>query len=277
MDCLSTIFVEHNDIVSEVPCGKCAYCVTNRRSDWMFRIHHEMRDSQYPGYFITLTYSQKKVPRLKDGQLTLKFRHVQLFFKKVRKAGYYAKYVCVGEYGEGTSRPHYHVLLWTDMSVQDIERIWSKGHIDVGELTMASAMYTLKYIITKGVWPKDERRQKPRAQFSRGVGASYLGKNFLEGIQVHDYHVPEFGRLNLISYIDGVKVRLPRYYRNKIVPREKMKEEVLLCKAEREQERAKEHARLRAKGIKDVEAYQFGLRTELAKRIVSSVKHNQYL
>lgn len=274
MDCLGTVIVEHEGVAHEVPCGKCAFCTMNRRSDWMFRIHHEMRDQEYPGYFLTLTYSEKRVPRLKDGQLSLRFIHVQKFIKRLRKRGYYAKYVCVGEYGELTARPHFHMLLWSSVSPEECERIWEKGAIRFGTLTMASAMYTLKYIITKGVWSKDDRREAPRAQFSKGLGITYLGKNYLEGIQVQNYHVPEFGRLQLFTYIDGVKVRLPRYYRSKIVPREAMKQEVLLVKKEKEVERAKEHARLKAQGVVNVEAYQLSIRTEQAKRILSNVKHD---
>lgn len=274
MECVSTMFVEHNDIMSEVPCGKCAFCMTNRRSDWMFRIHHEMRDSVMPGWFMTLTYDQRKVPRLKDGTLTLRFKHVQKYLKKVRFAGYKAKYVCVGEYGSETDRPHFHMLLWTTAPPEELDRIWGKGIIHFGQLTMASAMYTLKYIITKGVWSPLDRREKPRAQFSRGIGISYLGKNYREAVEIINYHTPEFGRLNLFTYIDGRQVRLPRYYRNKIVAPHRMREEVQLVKKEMEIKKAKEHAKLRAQGVKDVEAYQLSIRTELANRIISSVKHD---
>lgn len=274
MECLSTIFVQHDDKVSEVGCGKCAFCLTNRRSDWMFRIHHEMRDQQMPGWFLTLTYDQRKVPRLKDGTLTLRFKHVQKYLKKVRFAGHKAKYVCVGEYGSETDRPHFHMLLWTSATPQELDRHWGKGIIHFGKLTMASAMYTLKYIITKGVWSPMERREKPRAQYSRGIGISYLGKTYLEGIQVQEYHQPEFGRLNLFSYIDGVKVRLPRYYRNKIIRPSRMQEEVKLVKKELEEKKALEVARLRAQGVRNVEAYQLSIRTEQAKRMLQSVKHD---
>ena len=40
-----------------VPCGRCAFCLQNRRSQWMFRIHHEMKTQEVPGWFITMTYS----------------------------------------------------------------------------------------------------------------------------------------------------------------------------------------------------------------------------
>jgi len=140
----------------KVPCGKCAFCLTNNRSQWMFRIHHEMRNQMVPGWFLTLTYDEKHVKRVSYvdpdtgkyvRKLSLRFRDVQLFIKKIRKAKYYVKYVCVGEYGSQTKRPHYHMLIWTDCPDHELEAKWGLGRLDFGSLTMQSAMYTLKYII----------------------------------------------------------------------------------------------------------------------------------
>lgn len=39
------------------------------------------------------------------------FRHVQRYFKRLRKAGARFRYLCVFEEGENTGRPHYHLLL----------------------------------------------------------------------------------------------------------------------------------------------------------------------
>lgn len=160
----------------QVPCGKCAFCLQNKRSAWMFRIHHEMRDQEYKGYFLTLTYDEKHVRRVgPQGQLSLRFRDVQLYLKRIRKAKFYAKYICVGEYGGETFRPHYHMLLWTDAPVEFLEANWKSsvdnscmGTIHFGVLNMRSAMYTLKYIIQpKVVVDKKDKREHARAQFSK--------------------------------------------------------------------------------------------------------------
>lgn len=192
-----------------VPCGQCGFCLQNRRSQWMFRIHHEIRTQEVPGWFLTLTYDEKYVKRTREGRLSLRFRDVQLYLKQLRKAKYYAKYVCVGEYGSKTDRPHYHMLLWTDCPVEKLENIWFRGRIHFGRITMQSAMYCLKYIIQ----PKQkdvDGVERTRAQFSKGLGLAFLS------INQYEYLTSDFDNPEMFSYIDGRKVAIPRYYRTKI-------------------------------------------------------------
>lgn len=252
-----------------VPCGRCAFCLQNRRSQWMFRIHHEMRTQVHPGWFITMTYNEKYVPK-KDGKLSLRFRDVQLFLKQVRKAKFYAKYICVGEYGGLTERPHYHILLWTDADPIKLEAIWHRGSFHIGKLNMASAMYTLKYIIQ----PKqtlDPSREKPRAQFSRGLGLS-----FLSSAQYHhlagDYEQPV-----TMSVIDGKPVALPSYYKRKIFTKQQMRQEASKTKWNAIRARRKLMRRLLAQGVKDTKVYIKKLRTEQSRRIFEKTKFNQSL
>lgn len=252
-----------------VPCGRCAFCLTNRRSAWMFRIHHEMRNQEHPGWFITMTYDEKYIPKL-HGTPSLKFRDVQLFLKQVRKAKYYCKYICVGEYGGATGRPHYHLLLWTDADPIKLEAIWHRGHFHVGKLTMASAMYTLKYIIQ----PKqvlDTSREKPRAQFSRGLGLAFLSTaqyNHLAG----DYDDPQ-----MFSVIDGKKVALPSYYKRKIFTREQMQKQASVTKWEAIRKRRKYMRVLIAQGVVNTKSYIRSLRLIRQEKIFKKTKYNQSL
>lgn len=214
------ITVKHSGVSHKVPCGKCAFCLTNRRSQWMFRIHHEMKNQEHRGYFLTLTYDEKHVRRV-GGRLSLRFRDVQLFLKRVRKDKYYCKYVCVGEYGGVTKRPHYHMLLWTDCPDHKFTVYWQQGNVHVGKITMESAMYTLKYIIQPKqtidhVQDPKFQIEKTRAQFSKGLGISYLTSS------VYDFHTRDYENPVFHSYIDGNKVALPRYYRNKIFTKYQM-------------------------------------------------------
>lgn len=213
--CLKMIKVRHGEYTYTVPCGKCGFCLETKRSQWMFRVHYEMKTQEYPGWFITLTYQPKYVKRVADGRLSLRFTDVQKFFKKLRKAKYYAKYICVGEYGGQTKRPHYHVLLWSDCPAHTFERYWTTkeghllGQIHIGRISMQSAMYTLKYIIQ----PKQKAEggiEKTRAQFSRGLGLNYLSS------AVYNYHTMDYENPVFTSRIDGRKLALPRYYRQKI-------------------------------------------------------------
>lgn len=253
-----------------VPCGKCAFCLSNRRSQWMFRIHHEMRTQEHPGWFITMTYDEKHVCRAADGRLSLRFRDVQLFLKQVRKRKYYAKYVCVGEYGGETQRPHYHMLIWTDCPVTELEKIWFRGRFHVGRLTMQSAMYTLKYIIQ----PKQrdvDGIERTRAQFSKGLGLAFLSCAMYEHL-TWDYDNPE-----IFSMIDGQKVSIPRYYRNKIFTKYQMRRYAHKAKWDSIRKKREYMRELIAQGVKGTKKYIQSIRAEVARRIINTTKHGQKL
>lgn len=283
MDCLKPIFIKpkaryvknsRGPVVAyindgmQVPCGKCAFCLVNKRSQWMFRIHHEMRTQMHRGYFITLTYDEKHVPRAYDGRLSLRFRDVQLYLKKIRKQNYYAKYICVGEYGGQTLRPHYHLLIWTDCPDKNLEKIWAKGRIHFGTLTMASAMYTLKYIIQPKHGDIESGLEKTRAQFSKGLGLGYLNDAACH------YHVGDYESPNVFSVIDGRMVGLPRYYKDKIFT--KYQKAILRDKlwVEKFKEGRKEYHELRAQGIARPKSYLMKLRLTQAERIIEKTKYN---
>lgn len=267
------ITVRHGDKYHKVPCGKCAFCLTNKRSSWMFRIHYEMKYQERPGYFLTLTYDEKHVKRVGTPcRLSLRFRDVQLFLKRVRKEKFYCKYVCVGEYGGKTKRPHYHMLLWTDCPPDRLESFWKQGSIHFGTVTMQSAMYCLKYIIQ----PKqkaEEGIEKTRAQFSKGLGLGYLTT------PVYYYHTADYDNPVMWSVVDGRKVALPRYYKNKIFTKHQMQEEACRNYYKSMKKRRKEMRALRRQGFpaRKIQAYLYTLRAEECKRIISTTKFNQSL
>lgn len=258
-----------------VPCGKCAFCQQARRDSWAFRIYHESATQKYPGWFLTMTYDERHVPRTNAGMLTLRFYDIQLYLKRLRKQKYYAKYIAVGEYGAKTDRPHYHMLLWTDAPVEFLEANWKSskdgsrmGSVHFGTLTAASSMYTLKYILQPK--PMYRGREKPRAQFSRFIGAEYMTQ------QVMEWHSGRDGTQEPIMYswLDGKKRTLPRYYRNYLFIKpqlEKFREKFV-----KEQRKKKEelHDRLRTQGVVDVREYERKLRGELADRLRANYKYN---
>lgn len=285
MECLKMISVKHGEVVHKVPCGKCAFCLTNKRSQWIFRVHHEIKNQENPGYFLTLTYDEKHVPRVADGRLSLRFYDIQLFIKRIRKARYYAKYICIGEYGTATQRPHYHMLLWTDAPVVFLERNWKSsidntrmGSIHFGQVTIQSAMYTLKYILqpkqtfkAEYYKPEENRIEHPRAQFSNGIGLSYLTT------AVYYYHTWDYEEPILFSIIDGKKVALPRYYKNKIFTKHQMRKQCSITKWQSIREKRKKMRELIAQGIKNTSKHLLAIRTEQSARILQNVKYNQNL
>lgn len=265
-----------------VPCGKCAFCLTNRRSQWMFRIHYEMKNQNVPGYFMTLTYDEKHVRRV-GGMLSLRFRDIQLYLKRLRKAKFYAKYICVGEYGSNTNRPHYHMLLWTDAPIKFLEQNWKSskdnsvlGAIHFGRLTMQSAMYTLKYIIQPKqvldpIESVEHQIEPTRAQFSKG-----LGIGFLSAAQ-YDHLTSDFDNPIMFSYIDGRKVAIPRYYRNKIYTKLQSAKYAIKAKWDAIRNRRKYMRELIAQGVVGTKKYINSIRAEQARRIISKTKNGEKL
>lgn len=201
-----------------VGCGKCLPCLTNKRADWIFRLTYEYRVSS-SAQFVTLTYHPKFVP---DG---LSKRHLQLFLKRLRRhdSSGRIRYFAVGEYGSKSGRPHYHILLFNaDDSGATVRKSWrwkkqSLGIVDIRPVNEARISYTTKYIIQPELVYRG--MQKPFVLMSRryGIGASYLTDEMVKWHRDDDRNY---------AYVDEVKTRLPRYYKEKIWFRVK-KDEVI--------------------------------------------------
>lgn len=247
----------------------------------MFRIYHEMRTQLHRGWFLTFTYNDWHLPKGKDGRPSLRFKDIQLVFKRMRKAGHYCKYVCVGEYGPQTLRPHYHLLLWTDMSLTDVEKFWTDrkgrplGRVHFGTLTMKSAMYAMKYVMQPKV--KYEGVEKPRAQFSRGIGLAYLSK------AMYNYHTANYEEPITTGLCEGKVMQLPRYYCRKIFTKYQMRLEAHRNRVRiiREKRKAIIAARpaMRSQGftyfsLKNYDKFIEPIRVEQARRVINKCKVN---
>jgi len=158
--------------------------------------------------FVTLTYAD---PHLvwKDNVPQLHKRHLQLWFKLIRRRGYKIRYYGVGEYGSKTFRPHYHVILFGSVPDEVLRECWPHGHIHVGSVTEASIMYTLGYIVNGKGWQMKHKRERPFNIMSRkpGIGANYLSPEMVA------WH--RSGRKNY-AMVYNEKRHLPRYYKCKI-------------------------------------------------------------
>jgi len=211
MECLKPLYLVNREMV--VPCGACAFCAATKRSDWALRLHYEQK-MHVGSKFVTLTYADNELI-WKDGQAQLSKpnvegnSHLQLFFKKVRKAGHKLRYFAVGEYGAKTFRPHYHIILFGDVPDAAIRKAWSKGLVHIGSVTTQSIMYCLGYIVNGKGWKMKHKRVPPFTIMSRrpGLGANYLSPQMIEW-QKSD-------RKNY-AILDGQKRHLPRYYKEKI-------------------------------------------------------------
>lgn len=252
-----------------VPCGRCAFCLTNNRAQWIFRITQEMRSQEHNGYFCTFTYDEKHVKRTPDG-LSLRFRDIQLFCKRLRKGKHYLKYIVVGEYGPLTNRPHYHGILWTSASMDQIQQEWKHGAVHFGQLEMASAMYTLKYIIQ----PRQKQMrgiERTRAQFSRGIGLGFLTT------AMYNYLTFDYDNPKMVVTIEGNQVALPRYFKHKIYTKHQMRREAHRTKWEAIKKRRVYMRELIAQGVKNTKVHIQALRVEANRRIIENTKYGTTL
>lgn len=239
MKCLSPIAInsEEYDIEGNgkiyLPCGKCEACRNSDAVSWRIRLKEEFYNA-VNAYFVTLTYNDSKLPyTLLSGDDSPKYpvpfvckSDVQKFLKRFRKKfeWYYKKkdiklsYFLVSEYGPTTFRPHYHAIFFNlpvlshIQEVQDskitqaIYDIWSNGFVKVDVCNENRIAYCTKYMSCQTVIP--DYFIKPFRLISKGIGISYLNKS--ERIVWHRKYLNNF-------YPDGsYKLRLPRYYKDKI-------------------------------------------------------------
>jgi len=220
MECLKPYYVHKHDVT--VPCGKCPFCMATRRSDWSTRLHYEAKMHMLR-QFVTLTYADCHLT-WKSGKSQLVKSDLQEFFKRVRKSGIKLRYYAVGEYGSRTYRPHYHILLFGNVPEATIRKCWDKGLTHVGNVTAASTLYCLKYMVNGKAKGMRDGRALPFVTMSRrpGLGFNYFASRaivkgrkiqFVPKESMICWHKSE--RKNY-AIMDGEKVHLPRYYKGKI-------------------------------------------------------------
>lgn len=211
----------------QVPCGYCENCRKRKVSGWSFRLMQEDRVSE-TAYFITLTYDAKYVPITKKGFMSLgernqllsgkspkKARDLQLFFKRLRKAnthhGREIKYYAVGEYGEESFRPHYHIIIF-NVDINTVEPSWGMGDVHYGFVSEASVGYTLKYISKPKRIPvhRNDDRVPEFSIMSKGLGLSYIKP------AIFNWHHADAENRMYCNLKDGKKIAMPRYYKQKL-------------------------------------------------------------
>lgn len=171
-------------------------CRFNRRRMWTHRIMLEAQQHPYNS-FVTLTYSDENIPDL----ASLVPKHLQDWFKRLRKEiePSRIRYYAVGEYGDQTWRPHYHIALFgypacsrgfsqfrrrnsinTCCNNCDlIARTWQYGLVAVGTLEVESAQYVAGYVTKKMTKADDPRLNGRYPEFCRmslrpGIGADAM-------------------------------------------------------------------------------------------------------
>lgn len=166
-------------------------------------------------------------------------RDTQLFMKRLRKQvakrnpSTRIKVYLVGEYGEKYKRPHYHLALFGESFAEDryewrtndngdkcyrsptLEKLWTLGNSEIGELTIESAAYVASYVMKKvnGKMAEEHyRRETPSGdaywlepEFARMSRAEGIGKRWVE-----TYHRDVYPHDAVLH--KGLKMKPPRYY-----------------------------------------------------------------
>lgn len=124
--------------------------------------------------FVTLTYDEDHVPDELDPKV------LQDWLKRFRFNIGKVRFFGVGEYGERTFRPHFHVALFgydrRDFALNryslavdgsDLKKSWEFGNVHVGELTLKSAAYVAGYTVKKMTRDDDIRLGGKHPEFAR--------------------------------------------------------------------------------------------------------------
>lgn len=173
-------------------CGQCMPCRVNRRRVWSHRIQLEAM-LHAEKCFVTLTYGEDNCPA--GGSLAPgDFRD---WLKRMRRAAEPSRlrFYGVGEYGDTTERPHYHVALfgWPScrgrinqpgkpcpcVACSVVRETWGFGHVLVGTLNLKSAQYLAGYVTKKMTKWDDPRLAGRHPEFARmslrpGIGADAM-------------------------------------------------------------------------------------------------------
>lgn len=156
--------------------------------------------------FLTLTYDDDHLIFGGAKHAILNPRDLTLFFKRLRKRyGPGIRHFSCGEYGDKSSRPHYHAIVFgldfedkQEFSAKDgyrlyrsdsLDNLWSHGHCIIGDVTFESAAYVARYVMKKrlgktaeeyeqeGITPEFVRMSRGSKKLGTGgIGSGWLNK-----------------------------------------------------------------------------------------------------
>lgn len=219
-----------------VSCGQCIECRINYSRSWMVRMMCESHNWKTTS-FLTLTYRDANLS-FGDKAATLVPRDLQLFIKRLRKRlGFRVSFYACGEYGDVTSRPHYHVILFGYDFAKDrypvrktksgypmyrsplLDSIWQNGDAFVCDATHETMQYTAGYVLKKltgqmaehytqlGIHPEFSRSSRNPAiglSFYRRYHKEFMSHDFLRisdfQTSIPSYFNRLFKRDNYYSY-----------------------------------------------------------------------------
>lgn len=215
-----------------VPCGQCMGCRLEKSRQWAMRCTHEAQLYEH-NCFITLTFDDEHLPP----GYSVRVRDMQLFIKRLRKSlRHQIRFFYSGEYGDESSRPHYHALifnhdfypktLWSRnergepiYTSPSLSKLWSFGRATTAALTFESAAYVARYTTkkingdaTRVIW-FDNAWHAVEPEFGKMSRRPGLGAPWLERFRSDVYPSDQV-------VIRGQVMNPPRYYDSKLTEEE---------------------------------------------------------
>lgn len=180
--------------VTPIGCGQCIGCLLDRSRDRATQMmcekyygynHGTKENPSYGAYpdgttwFITCTYADEylkthKTVNTETGEvlegISLNVEDHQKFMKRLRKKFKTdkIKFVCAGEYGNSTLRPHLHYIIYglklptetfkkihmnamnqPTWYCDELTEIWGMGHVEIGRVDWRSCAYVARYCVKK--------------------------------------------------------------------------------------------------------------------------------
>ena len=201
------------DFYLQVPCGKCVECLKTKRLSWSHRLIVELQ-SHTSSTYITLTLDSDSLCKFEDDPK----RPLKLYIDRLRKAiGYRPKYFFVSEYGETTSRLHYHGFFFGTsigkLPYSTQRNLWKYGHVWLAPAPSARlANYVTKYLF------KQYGDKKAVMMCSNGIGVSFVTER-------HRLEFINYMSFNHYTKLGNAYYPLHRYYVDKFLT-----DELRLCK-----------------------------------------------
>lgn len=229
-----------------VGCTKCIECRKQKAREWQVRLQEEVR-TETNGKFITLTFSNESIKEIAedikglegyelDNEIATKAmrRFLERWRKKHKKS---VKHWFITELGhKGTENIHMHGIIWTNETVDEIEKQWKYGWIWKGKenamgglenyVTERTVNYMMKYV-TK--IDKRNEEYKPKILTSPGIGSKYTERKDFEKSKYKAGETKEY-----YTTKTGHKIAMPIYWRNKLYTEEE-REKLWIEKLDRQE------------------------------------------
>lgn len=172
----------------EVGCRCCWQCNARYVDDWVGRCIAESQDA-VAATAVTLTYGPDEAGRVDHERAALlTYSDVQLYLKRLRRAGYPLRFVAAGEFGSEKGRAHWHLILFWQKKVPPHEQaarfndqFWPHGFSYWEDSSPAGIRYLCKYL-AKDVRATERQRCFVMSRFPP-LGAKFFAKLALKYVE----------------------------------------------------------------------------------------------